>query len=1050
MPQLPPLPVNRRRFVQLLGASAALAALPTALSEGAASAAGQPGAGAGTGHTPAPDPVAETYYRVLLSHTNWSETRWDSAKGHYTATDFGFAVVLGNAVLLTHGTYDADKAGVDAATLKDRTIASIRHFAGSNRNNGGTEWGKTLFFDTTFQLYFALAARLLWDDLDAATQKSVDSLIRNQAAYTTSLGAGDDPLSSPWTPNGLKGGWQSDTKVDEMGVYAQSLVPALVWAQDDPRYEDWLAAYRAWARNETGLPAADLANPVTVDGTAVSDNTGHNLWDTFLVENHGSFEPHYQEEVWRTSARTAIHYLTAGRALPQVVTDQPNTGPLWRSILNVMSDAGEPFMPMINDREHLYGRDVIPLAFQAQVIGDRAAAWAEQAMAERLEAYQAYPPEYRLAKFSGEPKYEPEARAEVAISYLLHLWAAKSGRQVQALSEKGFFEQASGVMDFGEVPGLLSHQSPAAWSAAVSKPGFVKFTWQPAHDDWLFKLSAATPMFLPATTGKVAGRQVRTYHAVRDGFDGSATVLDLGSAAYAGLTTLPSGAVVYATTGTGEGEGHLEVYNLTMPGVAGLTGSRTYRYAEGSHAVAAADSSGGATGGVRVDSLTFTRTQVRYLRVQGIQGDPTYGYSIYEFEVRDGGDGGDLARGTAATASSSDTGMGPSLAVDGSTTTRWAVSKGDRTRADSWLAVDLGHAEAVDRVTVRWEAAAGRKYLLQGSTDGQTWTDLVSWPAPDASSNGGWLDVDGRAGLVVRGSKLPLSVYGDTVVLADGPSGPLLVEGIPGASASSLRELAGRPVPKPDTDGVRAALTEGHLSLFNLTGSAVSTTVEVPASGTGLALFEGRQTVTPDGLSLVAGLDAASAVLLAPRFTLRPLTGGRLPAGLVAEVLDGATVRLSGPSCRVLVTGQGRSSVATVRGTVTVRLSGATAFPVDDLALGRTVFPTNPLPPGMSDPRAAVDGDPHTAWTPGPNGRMVVDLGSSVAFSTVRAEWAGGRVPTGRVEVSDDGLTYRNAGTTTGSGALRQLTTRATARYVALATDTSGAGTAHLVALTVR
>lgn len=59
-------------------------------------------------------------------------------------------------------------------------------------------------------------------------------------------------------------------------------------------------------------------------------------------------------------------------------------------------------------------------------------------------------------------------------------------------------------------------------------------------------------------------------------------------------------------------------------------------------------------------------------------------------------------------------------------------------------------------------------------------------------------------------------------------------------------------------------------------------------------------------------------------------------------------------------------------------------------------------------------------------------------------------MPTGRVEVSDDGLTYRNAGTTTGSGALRQLTTRATARYVALATDTSGAGTAHLVALTVR
>ncbi|NUQ96527.1 MAG: discoidin domain-containing protein [Streptomyces sp.] len=1039
---MPPLPVDRRRFVQLLGASAALAALPSVLAEGSASAAGRSGTG-----TTAPDPVAETYYQVLLSHTRWSETQWDAAKGYYTATDFGFAVVLGNAVLLTHGTYDADKAGIDAATLKDRTVASIRHFAASNRNNGGTEWGKKLFFDTTFQLYFALAARLLWKDLDTATQQDVDSLIRNQAAYTTSLGTGDDPLSSPWTPNGLNGGWEGDTKVDEMGVYAQSLVPALVWARDDPRYGDWLAAYRAWSRNETGLPAADRANPAIVDGTPVTDNTGHNLWDTFLVENHGSFEPHYQEEVWRTSARTAIHCLTAGHDMPQVVTDQPNTAPLWRSILNVMSDAGEPFMPMINDREHLYGRDVIPLAFQAQVAGDRAAAWAEQAMAERLEAYLNYPPQYRLAKFSGEPKYEPEARAEVAISYLLHVWAAKSGRRVQALSEAEFFQQASGVLDFGEGPGLVSHQSAGAWSAAVSKAGFVKFAWQPAHDDWLFKVSAATAMFLPTTTGTVTGRQARAYHAVRDGFDGSATVLAFGSTAYAGLTTLPSGAVVYATTGTGEGEGHLEVHNLTMPGMPGLTGSRTYRYAEGSHTVAAGTDGGTAVG--RVDQLTFDRTQVRYLRMRGIQGDPTYGYSIYEFEARNGADGADLARGATATASSSDNGMGPSLAVDGSTSTRWAVSKGDRKRADSWLEVDLGADQAVDRVTIRWEAAAGRKYLVQGSTDGQTWADLVSWPTPDISSKGGWLDIDGRAGLVVRTSQLPLSVYGDTVVLADGPAGPLLVEGMPGASTSTLRGLAGRPVPRPDTAGVQAALTEDHLSLFNLTPSAVSTTVAVPFPGTGLVLFDGRQTVTSDGTSLEVGLDAASAVLLPPRFTLHPLTGDRLPSALVAEVLDGATVRLSGAPCRVLVTGQGRTSTATVRDAVTVRLPGATMFPLGDLALGRTVFPTNPLPAGMSDPRAAVDGDPRTAWTPGPNGRMVVDLGASVAFTDVRAEWAGGRVPTGRVEVSDDGLTYRSVGTMTGSGLLRELTTGATARYLALATETSGAGAARLVALSV-
>lgn len=115
---------------------------------------------------------------------------------------------------------------------------------------------------------------------------------------------------------------------------------------------------------------------------------------------------------------------------------------------------------MVADREHLYGRDVIPLAFLAQVTGDRGAAWAEAAMAKRLEPYQAYAPEYRLAKFSGEAKYEPEARAEIAISYLLHRWRAAHGGVVAPLSDEEFYAQASGVRDFAEGPGLVVQQTP--------------------------------------------------------------------------------------------------------------------------------------------------------------------------------------------------------------------------------------------------------------------------------------------------------------------------------------------------------------------------------------------------------------------------------------------------------------------------------------------------------------------------------------------------------------------------------------------------------------
>ncbi|WP_030904313.1 discoidin domain-containing protein [Streptomyces sp. NRRL F-5126] len=1052
----PQAELSRRRFTQLAGLAAAVAAAPASLAAAGPASAAETAAGAhGAAARPAaPDRVAATYHKVLLTHTRWTETQWDAAKGHYTNTDFGFAVVLGHALLLTRAGYDADLAGIDEDTLRSRTLATITHFAASNRLTGGSEWGKTLFFDTTFQLYFVLAARLLWDQLDDATRHNVDTLVREQAAYTTSLGTGDDPLSGSWTPHGLQGGYVGDTKLEEMGVYAQSLAPGLAWASDDSRYAAWSTAYGRWSRNETGLPAADLANPAVVDGVAVSDNTAHNLYDTFIVENHGSFEPHYQCELWRTSGRNTVHFLTAGRPLPEVLTAQPSGDELWESILLVMSDAGEPIMPMINDREHLYGRDVIPIAFLAQVLGDRAAARAETALSERLTAYQAYPPENRVTKFSGEPKYEPEARAEIAISYLLHEWRARQGAAVRALTEREMFARASGARDFGAGPGLVAHQSPKAWAAAVSKPGFVKFAWQPAHDDWLFTVSSGTPMFLPAASARVTGRSVTTHTAVRDGFDASATVLtlDTGRAAF---TTLPGGEVVYATTGTAAGEGHLEVFNLTMPGIAGLDGERTYTTAEGATTIRAADAGGDGqpVTGPRTDTVTFAPATYRHVRMQGITGHPKYGYSLYALEVRDGASGTDLARGATATASSADTGKGPSLAVDGDAATRWAVAVADRSHGDSWLAVDLGRAQRFDRVTLDWETAAGRAYRVQGSADGTTWTDLARYPHADATSSGGWVSVDGRAGLVVRGAANPLSVYGDTLVLSDGPAEPLLVEGLPGGSPSAVRAAARRPAPSAADPAVRASTAGGHLSLFNLSDAEVSTAVSVKQDTRAVTLYAGTQTVTATGTEYAGRLAAASAAVAFARCELRSATGGRVPAGVRAEVVDAATVELSGPACRLTLAAPGGRPVRVTlsRGrTRRVTLHGVTPYPLADAALGRPTFPTSPLPHSMSDPAAAVDGDPATSWDPGRDGRMVVDLGAAVPVREIRAAWTGGRVPAASAEFSTDGVTYTTAGRLRTRGRGSSLRAGETARYVALAVGGRRSRDARLVSLAVR
>lgn len=1046
-----PADLSRRRFAQLASLTALLAVGPAALAAAPATAAALTGAQQSAA---AADTVADAYYQALLTHTRWAETQWDASRGYYTATDFGFAVVLGNAVLLTRGTYDAAATGVDQQTLLAHTLATVKHFAASNRLAGGTEWGRTLFFDTTFQLYFVLAARLLWDRLDPATQKNVDTIAREQAQYTTALGTGNDPASGTWTPNGLKGGYVGDTKLEEMGVYAQSLAPGLAWAADDSRYPNWQAAFGRWSRNETGLPAADLANPSLVDGVAVSTNTATNLYGSFIVENHGSFGPHYQEELWRTSGRNAIHFITAGRPLPEVLTSQPNAWPLWRTLLLVMSDAGEPLMPMVSDREHLYGRDVIPLAFLAQVAGDRAAAWAEAAIAGRLAPYQAYPPVNRLAKFSGEAKYEPEARAEVAISYLLHEWRAAHGGVVAPLSDADLYARAAGVRDFGSGPGLAVHQTASAWAAAVSKPGFVKFAWQPAHDDWLFAVSGSTPMFLPSTGAAVTHRSVTTYSKVRHGLDATATLLTLGSG-YAGFTTLPSGAVVYATSGTAANEGVLQVQNLTMPGLAGLDGSRTYTAAEGSATVYSQDSgkAAGPAPGPRIDGLTVPRSSYRHVRMQGVTGHPKYGYSLYAFEVRDGAGGANLAMAKTATASSSDTGRGPQLAVDGDAATRWAVSVADRNRADSWLAVDLGGSVAFDHVTLNWETAAGSAYTVQGSADGKSWTDLVRFPLPNLTTTGGWLSVDGRAGLVVRGSGNPVSVYGDRVVLSDGPAKPLLVEGLPVGAPASVEAAAVQAPPHAASSAVRASTAGGHLSLFNLSANAVTTTVSVPQQLTAVTLFAATQTVTAAGTDVAAQLDGATATVLPARFTLRSQAGGAIPTGIRGEVVDAATLRLTGPTANLVVAaaGGGTATVALHSGTTsTVSLPGAVAYPLADAALGCDTFPNGPLPGGMSDPSAVVDGDPGTSWTPGSGmARIVVDLGAGVSLQKVTAAWTAGQVPSGTVAFSSDGVSYGTPAALSLQGSTATLAVRTTARYVALEVTGWTSGGARLTGLSV-
>ncbi|UQU64404.1 discoidin domain-containing protein [Couchioplanes caeruleus] len=965
------------------------------------------GSSAAVGAVRAAGPVAAVYREALHLHTRWVEEQWDDASGAYRGGEFRFISVLGNAVLLGMDDFDAGLAGVDAATLRARTVATIKRFAASNRLAGGSEWGRLLFWDSTFELYFVLAARLMWADLDPATRVNVQRIAEGQAAYAYELNTQDDPMSAGFTPNGTAGGWKGDSRLAAMGAYAQALVPGTAWTADPESAESWRERFLFWASNASALPVADRANPAVVDGDRIDQRTtAHNIHDSFIVESDGSVSPDHQAELWRTAGRSAIHFLVAGQPVPEILTRQPSGEQLWRTLRLLASDAGEPVMPMATERYHLYGRDVLALAFLAQVAGDRDAARAEADLAERLLPYVRHEPEFRLVKFGAEESEEPVARAEVAVAYLFHRLRKTP---VAPVSKQEFFRSAAGTRDFGRDVGLTVHQSPAAFAAAVTKPEFARFLWQPGHDNWL--VDARVPAFLPAGA-QPTERWTRAYRQNRDGVDATATVLAVGGG-YAGFTTLPTGTVVYASTGL-PGEGTLALFTMAMPGVPGLTGRRTFTF----------DGGRAELGDQLTGSISFSPRDARYVRMLGREPATTFGYSIYTFEVLDVR-GADLAQGAMPTASSEDVWYPARNTTDGNPLTRWTVAAEERGRADSWLAVDLGLAVRVAGVRIHWEAAYAKRFVIQTSIDGLTWTDAAAVPETRAARR--WVGIDGRAGLVTHGGN------GKITVTAAGISAPApLIEGYAG-SRRDLAAAATRALPA--AEGLSVSDADGYLSLFNLAPDPVrGVTVRIPS---GSRLYRGTQVVTGKGSEWEVSLEGGTARVEPPRFTVE----GAAPAGTRFEVHDSHHVTVTAPrDNRVRITLRCGSWSAAVRlasgRSRRLTVPGGPVTPTADLARGRTTFPTSPLPEGMTSPDRAVDGDPATSWRPGAAGRMVVDLGSVTRVRDVDLTWGAGHRRPHRIEASQDGLTYAALG--------------ARARYVAVVVDGWRPGDADLVEFAVR
>ncbi|MGW1096107.1 discoidin domain-containing protein [Streptomyces sp. NPDC002455] len=84
----------------------------------------------------------------------------------------------------------------------------------------------------------------------------------------------------------------------------------------------------------------------------------------------------------------------------------------------------------------------------------------------------------------------------------------------------------------------------------------------------------------------------------------------------------------------------------------------------------------------------------------------------------------------AVTASGSENGAsGPGAVADGDAATRWSSDFAD----DAWIRIDLGSTIRINQVKLEWEAAYGKRYVLEVSRDGTNWTDFYT---EDAGTGG--------------------------------------------------------------------------------------------------------------------------------------------------------------------------------------------------------------------------------------------------------------------------------------------------------------------------
>ncbi|WP_083933120.1 discoidin domain-containing protein [Kribbella catacumbae] len=262
-----------------------------------------------------------------------------------------------------------------------------------------------------------------------------------------------------------------------------------------------------------------------------------------------------------------------------------------------------------------------------------------------------------------------------------------------------------------------------------------------------------------------------------------------------------------------------------------------------------------------------------------------------------GGGGGSetlLSRGKTATASSVEGGgFEAGRAVDGVSSTRWASQEA---HDPEWIQVDLGAPAELTRVKLNWEAAYGKAYQVQTSTDGTTWTTVHSTTSGDGgvdeipvSASARYVRINGTARGTAYGYSLwEFEVYGS----GGSPGGGGSVVDV--STAAQLQAALANAQP-----GQTIRLASGQYRGSFLTQRAGSAAAPITLTGppTAVLINDGPSGTAPSCPAPTSGWDSGYGLWLfgAPYWKLTGFTVQESKKGIVLDnshhvTIDGVSV----------------------------------------------------------------------------------------------------------------------------------------------------------------